>query len=412
MDLQFLGGVNEVGNLGMLLETEKIRYLFDYGITPTKPPRYPQHSPEIDLAFLTHAHIDHSGMMPWISSNYKAMIYSTRATSEISGLLARDSLKVAENEGFREPYSKKDINIMEHCFEIIEFGSTKKENGFDVNFHSAGHIPGATMFELQGDQNVLFTGDINTIDTRLVKGCNPVPCDTLIMEATYSGREHPDRREMEKRFLESVDEVISRGGKVILPAFAVGRSQEMLLLLKDTPYDIWLDGMGKEVTRRYLKHPGFLSDHHDLRRAFNQVNVVHSFYGRSHALKGDVIITTSGMLDGGPVLYYLEQLKKDQNSGIFLTGYQVEGTNGRMLRDTGRVSIRGVQEKIDMDVRFFDFSAHAGHTQLRDFANQCSPQRIILFHSDKRELLANDLREDGFQVILPNTGDVVSVSDQ
>ena len=137
--------------------------------------------------------------------------------------------------------------------------------------------------------------------------------------------------------------------------------------------------------------------------------MVHSYYGRKHALRGDVIITTSGMLDGGPVLFYLNHLKSDKKSAVFLTGYQVEGTNGRLLMEKGRVDISGVKEKVEAEVKFFDFSAHAGHSELRDFANKCSPSRIILFHSDDREPLASDLQEDGYEVLLPNSGEEISL---
>lgn len=409
MNIQFLGGVNEVGRLGMLLRDRSQTFLFDYGISPTRPPQYPLPTPPIHRAFLSHAHVDHSGMMPWMSSRYDPPIMATRSTASVSGLLTRDSLKVARAEGYTEHFTRKDIASMEDAFELVSFGSVRRDDGFDMGFHSAGHIPGATMFHLTGDADLLFTGDINTIDTRLVRGCKPVQCDTLIMESTYAGRDHPDRKNMEKEFLESVDEIISRGGIVVIPAFAVGRSQELMHLLADSPYEIWFDGMGKAVTRMYLDHPEFLNDPGSLERAFHRVNIVHSFYGRKHALKGDIIITTSGMLDGGPVLYYLEQLRKDPLCALFLTGYQVKGTNGHQLLETGRIDIRGVQEKVEMDVRFFDFSAHAGHIQLREFANRCGPQRIILFHSDQREILAADLREDGFEVILPETRDTIDL---
>ena len=409
MDLKFLGGVSEVGRLGLLLSNKGKNYLFDYGISPTRPPQYPLPTPQVDVAFLSHAHVDHSGMMPWMSSKYHAPIYATRPTAAISGLLTRDSLKVAASEGFVEHYTKQDIRDMENSFELVDFGQSIESRDFTMEFHSAGHIPGATMFHLTGDSDVLFTGDINTIPTRLVDPCAPVKCDTLVMESTYSGRHHPNRRDLEKEFLDSVDEIVSKGGTVVIPAFAVGRSQEVLQLLRETPYDIWFDGMGKEVTRQYLEFPQYLSDPDALKQAFQRVNVVHSFYGRKHALKGDIIITTSGMLDGGPVLFYLEHLKHNPKCGIFLTGYQVKGTNGNLLLETGRLDIKGVQEKIDMDVRFFDFSAHAGHDQLREFANSCGPQRIILFHSDQREILASDLREDGFEVLLPETAHQVTI---
>jgi putative mRNA 3-end processing factor len=264
------------------------------------------------------------------------------------------------------------------------------------------------MFELVGSQRLLFTGDLNVIDTRLVRGTKPVPCDMLFMEGTYAGREYENRGQMERAFLEKIEEIVNRGGTVIISAFAVARSQELLLVLKNAGYDVWFDGMGKKISKLYLKYPKYLRSVDDLKKAFKKVNVVHSEHGRKMAMKGPVIITSSGMMDGGPVLSYMNKLKNDRKSAVLLTGYQIEGTNSRLLIEKGKLNFYGVVEKVDCEVQYYDFSAHAGHSELVEFAKQCKPEKIILFHSADRAPLVESLK-DTAEVLTPMKGERFSL---
>ena len=395
--------------MGILLNCEGSRLLFDYGMTATDPPLYPSPCPPIDLAFLTHSHLDHCGMIPWLTARYDIEILSTGVTQEIAMLLIEDSIKIGEAEGYPQPYDKKDARIAFRRFDDISFGQTVDAGSVRVKAHSAGHIPGATMFELQGDRTALVTGDLHTLDTRLVGGARPVKCDYLIMESTYSGRNHPSRSKTEYNLLKKVEEVTNRGGTAVIPSFAVGRTQELMLLLKDSKYDFWLDGMGKKVNRIYLKYPEYVRSIKKLRQATNRTKEVRNYHARARAMKGEVIVTTSGMLDGGPVLSYVDAIRDDPRSAILLTGYQVEGSNGRKLLETGMMEFQGVSERVECEVRKYDFSAHAGHDELRNFAKACSPEKIVLMHGDEREILAGDLRTDGFEVLLPKNGEKFSL---
>ncbi len=402
---KFLGGAEEVGSLGLHLIIDDVRLLIEYGLTPSKPPAYPQPAPPMDAVFLTHAHLDHSGMLPRISSTYDANIYMTGGTMAVLPLLLNDTIKVAELEGFPIPYMKDEVENLMSSIVPIDYGEVVELGEIEVQLHNAGHIPGSAMYEIRGEKNILFTGDINTITTHLVWGAKPVKTDILFMESTYAGREHPQRDEVEKAFLDKIDEVVSRGGIAVVPAFAVGRTQEIMLVLEKTDYEIWLDGMGRFVNSLYLKYPKYLRSAKKLKKARNKIKIVRRRSDRKKALKSEVIITTGGMLEGGPVLHYINYLKNDRKNAILLTGYQVEGTNGRLLMDEGILDLYGVKEKIDMDIEFFDFSAHAGHTELLEFAEKCSPEKIVLMHGDNREALAKDLREKGFDVMLPKNGE-------
>ncbi len=388
---QFLGGSNEIGKLSLVLETDGRRFLFEYGMNPGKPPTFPLPPPPVDLVLLTHAHLDHSGMIPWLCSQADQTILSTKLTAEVSNLLHKDSIKIAKYEGYGPPYSSSNITEAAHSLLAVEAGHTKPLENTTLRMHHAGHIPGALMYELQSSKRILFTGDIHVIDTRLVKKGKPVSCDVLFLETTYAGREHPDRTELEKAFLDKIDDVNRRGGVVIVPAFAVARSQELLLILQKSGYNIWFDGMGKKVTKMFLKHPQLLTSADNLKKAFNKIHLVHSDQGRKKALNADVIITSSGMMDGGPVLTYMNALKNDKKSAVLLTGYQIEGTNSRLLVEKGKLDFYGVKETVNCEVQYYDFSAHAGHSELIAFAKACKPEKIVLFHGENREALVEPL---------------------
>lgn len=408
--IQFLGGVEEVGRLSMVLETGDIRLLFEYGMSPGKPPAYPLPPPPVDLVLLTHAHLDHSGMIPWLFSRADQNILTTPLTGEISDLLHKDSIKIAKSEGYAIPYSTSDIKEAKQSIVPVE-PSQRREigNDFELISHDAGHIPGSLMFEIVGDKKILFTGDFNVKDTQIVKGTKPVDCDILFLEGTYAGRDHPKKREeMEKELLDKIDEVVKRGGVAILPAFAVSRSQELAMVLRKSGFNVWFDGMGKKVSKIFLKHQRYLRSSENLKKAMNKINLVHSDQGRKLAIKSEVIITSSGMMDGGPVLNYMSKLKNDPKSAVLLTGYQVEDSNARRLVDRGQLDFYGVREKIECEAQYFDFSAHAGHSELIEFAKACNPEKIVLMHSDNREALVDPLK-DVAEIYTPSTGETVDL---
>jgi len=402
MQIKFLGGADEVGSLGMVMVTGGNRILFDYGITPESPPRLPLPSPHVDFVFLSHAHLDHSGMLPWLSNRYDANIFATPPTIEVTELLLEDSLKISEIEGYSLGYALRDVRKTMALMEAVSVGETIALDGTEITLHDAGHIPGACMFEINTGKLSLFTGDISIIKTHLVNGAKPLKCDYLFIESTYAGRNHPPREKTEYEFISKIEEIVERGGIALVPAFAVARTQELLITLANTDFEIWLDGMGAKVSKIYLEHPSYLRNVKKLRNALKNVNIVRNEADRKKAMHGEVILTTSGMLDGGPVLEYLERIRKREDCGILLTGYQVEGSNGRALLEKRRVSIAGIEVEVKTPVYFFDFSAHAGHDELLHFIHACEPEKVILMHGEAREELAKAI--EGSEVILPKRG--------
>ncbi|MGC8644943.1 MAG: MBL fold metallo-hydrolase [Thermoplasmata archaeon] len=402
MKAKFLGGGDEVGRLGMLLSTGRYQLLFDYGMNPTKPPSFPMLSPSVDAVFVTHSHLDHVGMLPWINKVGGANIYATPPTLSVIPILLYDAVKIANIEGNKLPYEESDVDSIIESFTAINYGETIEFKDLSISAHSTGHLIGSTMYLLEENRKIMFTGDVQSIDTHLLFGIKPMDTDVLIVESTYAGKEHPPRQSVEENFLSSIQKVVEGGGVAVVPAFATGRAQELLMVLENTDYEIWLDGMARTVSNVLLSFPKYIRNYQRYRKMLRRVRMVRSKSDRDRALKGNVIITTSGMLDGGPVLNYISQLNEPKH-GLFLTGYQVEDTNGRMLLETGSIDLAGVNTKVNMDVKFFDFSAHSGHRELVEFIEGCRPEKVILMHGEKREELAKDLTSS--QVILPKNGE-------
>ncbi|MEM0448785.1 MAG: MBL fold metallo-hydrolase [Methanomassiliicoccales archaeon] len=430
MRFRFLGGAEEVGKIGAYIEEGGASALIEYGLklrpkeAPTPPLPPPHH---IDHVLLTHSHLDHCGMIPWLCrENPETRILSTNTSQEVAQLLWQDTIKIADMEGYRRPFEPEDIRLAMSRFILEDFGQSLDWGGFEVKLHRAGHIPGAAMFEINGVRTSLFTGDLHTISTRLVKGANPVKCDNLFIEATYAGRNHLNSRlKEEHRFIEKVKEVVDNGGKAIIPCFAVGRTQEVMLLLKDLKLNMWVDGMGKHVNRIYLDAAAHLNVK-DFKKAFNRFRAVRVSSDRRKVKKdADVIVTTGGMLDGGPVLEYIEAFQNDTKTAVLMTGYQVPESNGRLLKETGEIEVlteesrnRSPEEilgpvetrriKVKCQVEQFDLSAHADHEQLLRFIRGCEPENVILMHSDQPQLLAKELEKE-FNVILPKTDQVIEI---
>ena len=269
----YLGGGNEVGNVGIILEDPSSnRMLLDYGLAPTKPPRYPDESPYVSDAVITHSHIDHLGMVPWLASNHNTNLHATELTAAISEMMWYDCHKVSSIERYPLPWDKRDIDIALSSWNTHKFNTPWEQKDWKMELHRAGHIPGAAMLHVDtGSKKVLFSGDFDTRDSQLVTGAKHVKTDVLFVEGTYGGRDHPSKEEENLRFIERIAEVVQRGGTALVPAFANGRTQDVVMLLhKHLPHlDVHVDGMGKRVAKLQMEHPETLRDPSALESAWS-----------------------------------------------------------------------------------------------------------------------------------------------
>ena len=407
----YLGGGNEVGNVGIVLEDPTSnRLLLDYGLAPTKPPRYPNEAPRVSNAIITHSHIDHLGMVPWLASNHNTTLHGTELTAAISEMMWYDCHKVSSIERYPLPWDKRDIDIALSSWKTHSFNKPWNQDDWKLELHRAGHIPGAAMLHVETpNKKVLFSGDFDTRDSQLTLGAKPVQTDVLFVEGTYGGRDHPPKQEENQRFIERIIEVVDRGGTALVPAFANGRTQDVVMLLnKHLPeLDVHVDGMGKRVAKLQMEHPETLKDPSALETAWRWCRRVSSKSDRKKALDADVIVSTSGMLDGGPSIWYLNRLRHDRKNAILLTGYQARNTGGRRLLDERRVPIFGKLANIELEVDQYSFSTHAGHQEIVQFAEECQAEDIVIYHSDPtiaRPPLAESLETNGHRVHTPENG--------
>lgn len=421
--LKFLGGCREVGRSAVLLDTGREKLLMDYGVKLNAPPEEggPVGKPEgvglnIDGVLMTHCHLDHSGLVPALySRGYHGNTYSTAITFDLARTLYEDSIKLAKLKGREQDFLKKDLEEMERYERRVTYGQSFPVQGCDVSANDSGHIPGSCSFLVDtGEKRILYSGDINMKDTRLMKGLEPKhsDVDVLITESTYSQQNHPDRQELEQNFISRVRERLEKGGVVLVPAFAIGRSQEMLLVLRNYGIDapIYLDGMSVEATKKILRYPEFLRSPEELKRAYHDAKTLESDKERKEALDGpSVIVTTAGMLGGGPFAYYIKEIYDEENCSILLTGYQVEDTAGRKLLETGIYKPEDLKLDVKCHYELFDFSAHSGREELFDFVDKINPNKIMTVHGDENEKFARELEEKGYEAEAPKKGKEINI---
>lgn len=424
-----LGGCREVGRSCMLLSTPESKIVIDCGInvgsddsaTPYLyvPEVYPLS--QIDAVVLTHAHLDHSGLVPMLYKyGYEGPIYCTPPTRDLYVLLQLDYIEVAGREGKRLPYDSSMIReALKHTITLNYGDVTDIAPDTKLTMHNAGHILGSAIAHFHigdGLYNVAFTGDFKYERTRLFDpAVNSFPrLETLVIEATYGGSNsiQPSRKEAENHLLKVVRDTINRGGKVVIPAFAVGRSQEVMVVLEEAirkglieEFPVYLDGMIYEATAIHTSYPEYLNNelrdmifHKGINPFLAECFVqVENSKQRDEIINGEpaVILATSGMLNGGPIMEYLKGLGPDEKNTLVIVGYQAEGTLGRRIQKGWKeipLTVEGKTQtvKMNMDVITVDgFSGHSDRNQLMEYVRRVypKPSRIITNHGDESNCL-------------------------
>ena len=417
MELEFYGGASEFGPNSMELRSGGKSWLFEYGMI-VEDMSTPRHKgwdfvKNLESVFITHAHIDHMGALPMLAKHgYRNPVYGTPATLDLMSMMLWDSLKVQKNNGMQPLFLSDDIGNIEDQSRPMVIGQPVG-NGLTATAYGAGHIPGSSMLLIEvGGKRILFTGDVKFEETQLMPAAHAdlKNIDVVICESTYWNANHPPRKELGDRLREVAKEVVLGGGMLLLPSFAVGRSQELLLTLSDLGLPIWMDGMSVEATRRALLHPEGVKDYGKLAKAFAKAYKMKKGADRRLALKEPgIVIATAGMLSGGPMDFYIRKLHKQENCRLILNGFQVPGTPGQVLRDTGVYSHEGFQVKPKFPIQFMDFSAHCGRDGMLDFLGKVNPAKVMPMHSSGAPDFAKDLQSMGFESCAPKVGEPVSV---
>ncbi len=420
--IKALGAAHEVGRSGFHINFENTDILLDYGVKIAEDSMEYPIVPEgiVKHMILSHSHLDHCGMIPALFQKSRPTVYLTAPSLDIADILWEDSLKIARLEGTMLPFSKENIQDVFGHMNIVNYKQNIQiADNVSFEMFDAGHIIGSAITKLQfGKKSLIYTGDFKLEESSLHQGAD-IDIDSpnyLMIESTYGDRDHPKRKDVEKEFIENVKLTLDKGGSVLLPAFAVGRSQELIEILdkaaiKDVP--IFLDGMGQKVAQIYMKYPGFIKESFKLKQALNNVHYVTSQEDRKKAVqKQSIIVTTAGMLEGGPVMFYLQKKKNDVKSNVFLTGFQMPGTNGDLLQTQKKVDVDGTLIDIKMPVKKFDFSAHIGKADLLRSINQWNPEKVICIHGDGKVVddFAKTIKQDtGIDAQAPKLGDIIKL---
>jgi len=445
MEIRFLGGAREVGRSAILVNDS---LLLDYGMLTGTPPRFPVGDVSPDAVVVSHGHLDHVGALPsLLSGRERPPIHWTPPTRDLAHTLARDTLKL-HGGTLACPFTETDVHRMSEVSVTHGYGESFEAAGHEVTLFDAGHIPGSahvlvdesgrspassrTQSGDDGDTRLLYTGDFHTDDQRgdsvasgstngrdapvsgqrLVSGTTARPdADVVVCESTYSDVTHAPREEVESRFVEQVEQTVWEGGTVVVPAFAIGRTQEMLLVCEEYGIDCYVDGMGKDVTRSVLQYPEFLRDAEAMRRAKGHARFVTGRDGQRKRIAADntTIVTTSGMLSGGPAMTYVPEISGSPTNLVAFTGYQVEGTPGRDLLENGSAELDGQRMPVSARVAQYDFSAHADHAGIREFLSAYRDAAVLVNHGDRCQAFAEELREEGFDASAPELGETVTV---
>lgn len=415
-----LGAWREVGRSCSMLQTQDSKVLIDVGVKfdegdPATPMFWlgeVQPFESIDAVVLTHGHLDHCGLLPLLFKyGYDGPVYCTTPTRDLMALLTMDYIKVAQAQGQKKPYDAEDVRkAIAHCIPLDWGETTDISPDLRLTYHDAGHILGSSVTHFhvgEGRYNVAFSGDIKYETSWLFnKATNKFPrLDALICESTYGGGDNfqPSRIEAHEQAKAVIKKTLERGGKVIFPVFAVGRSQEVMLVIEelvrkgDIPeVPVYLDGMIWEATAIHTCYPEYLNENLKKRILHENDNpLLAPFFKRvdSWDMRQKVcadpdpciVLATSGMLTGGPVLEYMKHWADDDRNALCFVGFNAEGSLGRKLQRGWRempIKEDGQHRsvRVTMDIETIDgFSGHCDRRQLMNFVGTAEPKpKLVL----------------------------------
>ncbi|QQG49118.1 MAG: MBL fold metallo-hydrolase [archaeon] len=394
MEVKVLGAARQVGRSAFLVTHKDSKILLDYGAMTTKVPGFPMHVPPKDIKgiVLSHAHLDHSGAAPLHFLGGKMKLHATPVTSELSNILIQDFIKIS---GQYLPFEFLDLMAMNSNTVNHGYMEPFQVGDFTVSFYDAGHIPGSAVVAVEaGNKRLLYTGDINGEETNLLAGSwkNLGEADMVITESTYATADHPHRSKAESELVDFARQVVERGGVLLVPAFSVGRAQEIAMTLVKAGFrhPIAMDGMALKVNGILLRYQEYLKDPTALRRTMETIEEVTSWTQRRRLTKKPgVIVSPAGMLVGGSSIFYNEHLSMDERNGIAIVSFQVPGTPGRTLIDKGLTIYRGKPTKVRAEVRRFDFSSHSGKSSLfSDLKGIGGSPKFLTVHGEEASCLA------------------------
>ncbi len=423
-----LGGGRQVGRSCFLLQTPISKILIDCGVDVSSQGKnkYPYlEAPELDLAnldavILSHAHLDHSGLIPYLyKMGYKGPVYMTAPTRDISALMALDFIGVAYKQATAPLFKSSDIrNMVKHSITLNYQEVTDITPDVRITMYNAGHTLGSAMVHFNignGLHNYLYSGDIKFGKSRSLEAASTYfpRLETLQLEATYGGKDnnYPTRKESEEDIIKFINETIQNGGKVLFPELGTGHAQEKMLILEDAirngkipKVPIYIDGMIWHINAIHTAYPDFLSN--TLRsnifadknpftsELFSQVG---SPQERKNVIEGSpcIILATSGMLVGGAAVEYLREFANSPNNGLCLSCYQPAGGVGRQIKEGAKeikFEVNGKMELVQIKLKVISidgFSGHSSRNELMAFVNSINPKprKVIINHGEQSKCL-------------------------
>ena len=427
-----LGGVQEVGRSAFFVQTRESNVLLDCGINPgsSRPfeafPRLDDPSFELDsldAVVISHAHLDHCGLVPFLYKyGYDGPVYCSAPTSNLMTLLQLDYLDVASKQGIVAPYDQKDVReCVLHTIPLRYGVVTDIAPDMRLTLHNAGHILGSSIIHLhigEGLHNIVYTGDYKYARTMLLEAAETEfpRVETVITESTYGGVDDvmPSRVEAEERLTAIINETLERKGKVLIPVPAVGRAQEIMLiidgymrrgLMKEAP--VFIEGMISEATAIHTAYPEYLGRevrHSILHEGINPFQsdyftIVEHPNVRQEIIDGEpcIIMATSGMLEGGPVIEYFKSLAENDKNTIIFVSYQIEGTLGRRVKkgltEATMMNSEGKMDVIKVGLQAESIEGFSGHSDRRQIINYIvqlmpRPERVVVCHGERAKSMS------------------------